>query len=533
MKKIFLMCCLVLTIVLLSVSSVFATEYEFVENVNLNNLSTWESGIYKPKNGMAVRFSPGIKINKKLKFLSKKYNVEIKDNEYCILITEFDGNSGFIKSTELKSGDVFTVSDSTSVFTLSMYSINKKGTFKVYQKLAKSGKFGLNLIPVDVVEEKKISEENVIEKDDKIITEKPVVESQPVIEEKPIVESKPTPEGNKVENDNVVDENKKNTIGAKEFVDKMKVGWNLGNTLEPYYGVPNGDSRMFLETYWKNPKVTKELFEYVKSVGFDTVRIPVTWDVHSEMSADGAIVIKTEWMERVREVVQYALDSGLNVILNTHHEKTIYAGTNEAEFKIIKNRAKTMWKQIADYFADFDERLIFESYNEIDNAYDTWKYGDIAAEQLNELNQLFVDVVRTTNGNNGHRILMVPTLLDSELPNATGAFKLPKDVVEDKIIVTVHKYSPKVGKQLDRSMQRVVNFRNAINAPIIIGEFGTKASEYDDDFRVNHAGGYVEIAAKYGIKTIWWDNGYLNDYGIIDRNNFSNSKINIIKSLTR
>ena len=74
---------------------------------------------------------------------------------------------------------------------------------------------------------------------------------------------------------------------------------------------------------------------------------------------------------------------------------------------------------------------------------------------------------------------------------------------------------------------------NAINAPIIIGEFGTKASEYDDDFRVNHAGGYVAIAAKYGIKTIWWDNGYLNDYGIIDRNNFSNSKINIIKSLTR
>ena len=286
MKKIFLMCCLVLTIVLLSVSSVFATEYEFVENLNLNDLSTWESGVYKPKNGMAVRFSPGIRINKKLKLSSKKYNVEIKDKGYCILIAEFDGNSGFIKSTELKSGDVFTVSDSTSFFTLSMYSINKKGTFKVYQKLAKSGKFGLNLIPVEVNQEKKISDENVIEKDDKIITEKPVVESQPIIEEKPIVESKPTPEENKVENENVLDESKKNTIGAKEFVDKMKVGWNLGNTLEPYYGVPNGDSRMFLETYWKNPKVTKELFEYVKSVGFDTVRIPVTWDVHSEMSAD-------------------------------------------------------------------------------------------------------------------------------------------------------------------------------------------------------------------------------------------------------
>ena len=494
MKKLFLMFFLVLTIVLLNVcSSVYATEYEFVENFNLSDLNVWESGVYKPKNGLAVRFSPGIRINKNLKFSHKKYNVEIVDNEYCISITEFDRENRYIKSTELKNGDIFIVDNDTSFFRLSMYSINKKGIFRIYQKLDRAGKFGLRLNPIDLPDDKVIDDEKI--------------------------------------HDN--GEDKKHVIGAKEFVDKMKIGWNLGNTLEPYYGVPNGDSRMFLETYWKNPKVTKELFEYVKSVGFDTVRIPVTWDVHSEMNSDGTIVIKKEWMERVREVVQYALDSGLNVIINTHHEKSIYAGTNDVEFKVIKNRAKTMWKQIADYFSDIDGRLIFESYNEIDNAYDTWKYGDVAAEQLNELNQLFVNVVRSTGGYNGQRILMVPTLLDSELPNATGAFKLPKDVVDDRIIVTVHKYSPKVGKYLDRSMQRVVNFKNSINAPVIIGEFGTKASEYDDDFRVNHAGGYVSIAAKYGIKTIWWDNGYLNDYGLIDRNNFSNSKINIIKSLTK
>ena len=494
MKKLFLMFFLVLTIVLLNVcTSVYATEYEFVENLNLSDLNVWESGVYKPKNGVAVRFSPGIRINKNLKFSHKKYNVEIVDNEYCISITEFDRENRYIKSTELKNGDVFIVDNNTSFFRLSMYSINKKGTFRIYQKLDRAGKFGLRLNPIDLPDDEVIDDEKI-------------------------------PDNG---------EDKKHVIGAKEFVDKMKIGWNLGNTLEPYYGVPNGDSRMFLETYWKNPKVTKELFEYVKSVGFDTVRIPVTWDVHSEMNSDGTIVIKKEWMERVREVVQYALDSGLNVIINTHHEKSIYAGTNDVEFKVIKNRAKTMWKQIADYFSDIDGRLIFESYNEIDNAFDTWKYGDVAAEQLNELNQLFVNVVRSTGGYNGQRILMVPTLLDSELPNATGAFKLPKDVVDDRIIVTVHKYSPKVGKYLDRSMQRVVNFKNTINAPVIIGEFGTKASEYDDDFRVNHAGGYVSIAAKYGIKTIWWDNGYLNEYGLIDRNNFSNSKINIIKSLTK
>ena len=292
MKKLLLMFFLVLTIVLLNVcSSVYATEYEFVENLNLSDLNVWESGVYKPKNGVAVRFSPGIRINKNLKFSHKKYNVEIVDNKYCISITEFDRENRYIKSTELKNGDVFIVDNNTSFFRLSMYSINKKGTFIIYQKLDRAGKFGLRLNPIDLPDDKVIDDEKI-------------------------------PDNG---------EDKKYVIGAKEFVDKMKIGWNLGNTLEPYYGVPNGDSRMFLETYWKNPKVTKELFEYVKSVGFDTVRIPVTWDVHSEMNSDGTIVIKKEWMERVIEVVQYALDSGLNVIINTHHEKSIYAGTNDVE----------------------------------------------------------------------------------------------------------------------------------------------------------------------------------------------------------
>ena len=68
MKKLFLMFFLVLTIVLLNVcTSVYATEYEFVENLNLSDLNVWESGVYKPKNGVAVRFSPGIRINKNLK----------------------------------------------------------------------------------------------------------------------------------------------------------------------------------------------------------------------------------------------------------------------------------------------------------------------------------------------------------------------------------------------------------------------------------------------------------------------------------
>ena len=75
------------------------------------------------------------------------------------------------------------------------------------------------------------------------------------------------------------------------------------------------------------------------------------------------------------------------VILNTHHEQPIiYAGTSDEKFDQVLKNATDLWTEIATYFADYDEHLIFESYNEVDNVERSWNYSDTAASQVNELN---------------------------------------------------------------------------------------------------------------------------------------------------
>ena len=59
---------------------------------------------------------------------------------------------------------------------------------------------------------------------------------------------------------------------AIELVKDMKVGWNLGNSL---------DSVGADETAWGNPKVTENLIKSVKDAGFNTIRIPVTYLNHT------------------------------------------------------------------------------------------------------------------------------------------------------------------------------------------------------------------------------------------------------------
>lgn len=96
-----------------------------------------------------------------------------------------------------------------------------------------------------------------------------------------------------------------------DFAYSLKLGWNLGNTLES-----TGTRLLNAETAWGQPKTTKEMIDYVKEAGFTGIRIPVTWSSH--MNDD--YTIDEMWMDRVQEVVDYGLDAGLYVILNSHHD---------------------------------------------------------------------------------------------------------------------------------------------------------------------------------------------------------------------
>lgn len=319
---------------------------------------------------------------------------------------------------------------------------------------------------------------------------------------------------------------------AHSFVSAMKAGWNLGNSLDSYSSKTlNGKANLGYEAVWGNPKTTQEILDYVAGCGFDTIRIPVSWSYHTYVGDDGYYHVHEAWLDRVKEVVNMSLNSGFNVILNSHHDHQLfYVGTDDASLTKVKWNFTSIWTQIANAFKDYDNRLIFEAHNELDNEAESFVYSDLAASQCNDINQLFVDIVRGTGGNNAERLLIVPTLMDKYGAPFMDAYKLPKDSATDKLIIEIHLYSNEYDQSLEYTFATLESYSEKIGAPIIIGEFGYSPSFTVVD-RTVAIGNYVARAADHGMKTIVWDNGKPKEYGIINRTKVSDSSTDAILAI--
>ncbi len=144
---------------------------------------------------------------------------------------------------------------------------------------------------------------------------------------------------------------------AAEITDMMGLGWNLGNTLDATGG--NRDDVLSHEQSWGNPVVTKELIQGVKAEGFNTIRIPTTW----YKNMDDNYNIDQAYIDRVKEIVGWAYDEGMFIILNVHHENWVNDKDIDKNYVKIGYELAAVWRQIADNFADFDQHLIFEGMN--------------------------------------------------------------------------------------------------------------------------------------------------------------------------
>ncbi len=212
---------------------------------------------------------------------------------------------------------------------------------------------------------------------------------------------------------------------ATEIAAKMKLGWNIGNTLEAIGG----------ETAWGNPKVTKALIDLVKANGFNSIRIPCSWN--QNLANASTAEIKAEWLNRVKEVVQYCVDNDMYVIVNIHWDGG-WLENNVTSAKKVENNAKqkAFWEQIATHLRDFDEHLLFASANEpnVDNA------AQMAV--LTSYHQTFIDAVRATGGKNANRTLVVQGP-STDIEKTNQYMKtLPIDNVANRMMAEVHYYTP-------------------------------------------------------------------------------------------
>lgn len=338
--------------------------------------------------------------------------------------------------------------------------------------------------------------------------------------------------------------------GAVALSEALGLGWNMGNHFDAYYngswaganeGYPN-------ETVWGGAPATAQTFQGVKAAGFTSTRIPVSW--LKMIGPAPEYKIDETWMNRVYEVVQFAHDAGLYVIINTHHDEN-HGVSNDYQWLDIKNAAvdpglnetikaeiAAVWTQIAEKFKDCGDWLIMEGFNELNDGGWGWSSAFRAdpGKQcgiLNEWNQVFVDAVRGTGGGNATRWLGVPTYAAN--PTFEQYLTLPEDPA-GKTMISVHFYDPsdytigeaqyeqwghtgQAGKKASGSDEDHVKevFGNLYNKyvskdiPVYIGEFGCSMRSQSNAtawaFYLYYLEYVTKAAKTFGMPSFLWDNG--------------------------
>jgi aryl-phospho-beta-D-glucosidase BglC (GH1 family) len=313
------------------------------------------------------------------------------------------------------------------------------------------------------------------------------------------------------------------SMTAENVQEGMKAGWNLGNDLDCIDNQKSGDAAHY-ESLWGNKPVTLSSIEALKDEGFGAVRVPVTWADH--IGDDGTI--DEAWLERVREVVDYVIDSGMYCILDAHHDTGENARINADSASLDENKEKltSLWTQIADEFRDYDSHLVFEGFNEILDSGNHWTDPDNSCyDTVNELNQAFVDAVRKTGGNNAERVLLCDAYASGFNADILGNFELPDDSAKDRLMVDIHYYGTDTS-EMKSVAKRIDKLFTKKGVPVIIGECGMKntAGSSNTDERVTYIKSLVDTMKEAGAVCFWWDDGgsfsssdAVNNYALLNR----------------
>ena len=244
-------------------------------------------------------------------------------------------------------------------------------------------------------------------------------------------------------------------LTALELAEQMGNGINLGNTMEAYgrASFGTGAEVSSYETCWGMPETTQEMITGMKEAGFTSLRIPVAW-TNAMNFESGDYTIGEDYLNRVEEIINYALNEDMYVIVNDHWDGGwwgMFGSADEATRSRAMELYTSMWTQIAERYQEYSDHLIFESANEelgfrlndTDIAPDSGTLSDGECYTVaNQINQAFVDTVRATGGNNKDRFLLIAGFGTDITNTCDSRFQMPEDAAKDKLLISVHYYDP-------------------------------------------------------------------------------------------
>lgn len=332
------------------------------------------------------------------------------------------------------------------------------------------------------------------------------------------------------------------TMNAIEFTEVMGNGINLGNTMEAYghstYGINKATT--VYETAWGMPVTTKEMIQGMKDAGFDTLRVPVAWTNMMDFE-NGDYKINQAYIDRVGEIIDYAIAADMIVIINDHWDGGwwgMFGSATEATRDAAYKHFVEMWTQLAEAYKDYDYHLVFESGNEemgnrFNDNTDKWNKDsgtlsqDECYELTNTLNQKFVDIVRNSGKYNKDRFLLITGYNTNIANTCDDRYKMPEDTAENKLLLSVHYYDPSAYcidsgisswgtlanvEDMNASLAKLTKFTDA-GYGVVIGEYGVLI-EGKNELKKNTMEYFTNFIANceyYGYCPVLWDCNSLYD----------------------
>ncbi len=317
----------------------------------------------------------------------------------------------------------------------------------------------------------------------------------------------------------------------------MSPGWNLGNSFD---AAPD-------ETSYGNPTPSQTLVNAVHAAGFKTLRLPVTWTNH--IGAGPSYTIDSAWMAKVKQTAQWAVDAGMYVFVNTHHEAdgnggwvTFPSSTSAAQS--VADEVTAVWTQIATAFQSFDSRLMLECFNEPNEA-----GGGNTPQAQTDLNMYLeacFKAIRGTGGANATRIVMIQPVGASPIQAGIQSMQKVSFINDPNLIISLHTYFPTNfglsttpyawGSASDYSdMQSSIAQQIRVWLPtqvVVIGEWGSMNAQATTN-RAAHALAYAQDTTTAGLVPVWWDNGGsgASSFSLFDRTSGSQSQPTIVSGI--
>ncbi len=228
---------------------------------------------------------------------------------------------------------------------------------------------------------------------------------------------------------------------------------NLGNTLD----APT-------EGAW-GPPLTRSEVAWIAAAGFDAVRLPVRFNRRWDGAIDPALLARAD------EVIGWAREEGLTIILDLHHFEALMTdpvGQGPVFLAI--------WEELARHYAGAPDDLIFELLNEATGMLTNPRLEVLFAEAIATIRQHHPDRWIIAGGENWNSASAMFTL------------GLPEDA---RVALTFHHYEPYpfthqlapwTGESLpargwgteEERADLARRFRRAaeVGRPVLLGEFG-------------------------------------------------------------